>query len=328
MNRRILYTGLISMSLLLYGIASCTSDEFRLIPSQEEEEEETRPPVTVMTKSDVNLSEPEDSIATVRWIVLSPAGEVLFNEIKNAAEINALPDANAGKAGKQVEISFTALLTTHYAGFFMIANELSTWNLGSYTVGSTVSSETLKGKVLTYSNNSLMQVGTLIPMAGIYEHLYIAADGKTYKVANDPSTKQNPGDIERLYARVSLTIDADTANLLNKDPLDIKSLRVMRMPKQSYLAPLLYTGTDFVDGGYVPIITSGPAKNYTAYNPLTKGNSFDGDFSFYIPEYILSDTSKYTYMKAVVELRGGLDSLEYRIAIGDSVADGNNAWML
>jgi hypothetical protein len=275
-----------------------------------------------MTKTPVDLTNPEDSVVGVRWIVLSnPGRKVLVNEYIDRDSIEDLT------SNHEATISFRAKIERHYADFFMIANEFSAWGLGSYAVGSIVFPETLKEKILNYSTYLQVNTSNLIPMAGIYEHLYIAADGKTYKNGdNTTGVLQDPGEIERLYAKVTFKLTALASKQSNDgDSIDIEKIAIKRMPTSSYLAPYLYLGTTTFDGADIPV---SPGANYVNSFAVTD-SLFRGMFSFYIPEYLVSDTAKYTYASVGVRLRSDADAKrEYRIVIGNGITTFKNDSLL
>jgi hypothetical protein len=165
-------------------------------------------------------------------------------------------------------------------------------------------------------------------MVGIYEHLYAAA-GRIYN--KDTDTDVEVGRVERLYAKVTFKITALFSEQNNDgDSIDIKSIRIKNMPAYSYLSPYLYLSTNVLDGAMV----APNANNYKNYYPSDPDSCFRGVFSFYIPEYQLSDTSKYTYASIEVNLRNDPASQrEYRIVVGNGISRYNepgkdNAWLL
>jgi hypothetical protein len=318
--------------LLILGIVTCTSDEFQKetppLPPPDPSPEQ----VEIMTKSVVDLSNPEDSVAQVRWIVLTTGGVVLVNQHIDADSIRKLT------VDHKATITFKALLPGGYADFFMIANELPVWNLGNYDKDDVLSSETLKALMTSYTSflptnpSLLVNNANLVPMVGIYEHLY-AASGRIYN--KDTDTDVDVGKVERLYSKVTFNITALLSKQNNdKDPIDIVNIALKNMPAYSYLAPYLYLGTSVLNGATV-LPTSANYKN--TYDPgiaAEADSCFRGVFSFYIPEYLLTDTSKYTYASVLVKLRNDATAQkEYRIVIGDGIAKynqttKNNAWLL
>jgi hypothetical protein len=321
------------------GIATCTSDELQTNPIPLPLPEEEPELMEVVTKAPVDLSNPEDSVAGVRWIVLSnPGAKVLVNQYIDADSIAKLTTNHFA------EIIFRALLPGGYADFFMIANERSNWNLGSYAVGSTLLPQTLKeGKMIDYSPYFLVTpklpslpvgVNHLIPMAGIYEHVYVAG-GQTY-TNSDKVTPVDVGKVDRLYAKVTFKLTALISDQLNDgDSIDIKKIAIINMPEETRLAPYLYPHWAYNSGEYV----EPTAANYVRFAPnpsSTPGTDsiFRGVFLFYIPEYFLRDTAKYTYASVWVNLRDDVDAeREYKIVVGNGIKryipeNKNNAWLL
>lgn len=313
MNRlTLLHIILLFLGLLLGGLISCTSEEPGIVPINNEEEVNIPFP---FTKGQANTGNPEDSVATARLIVLRN-GKVLKNILKDFSEING-----------ESHIVFEKIpMNTGYADFFMITNEASAgWNLSvsTYAEGAVLSASALKSIVKNYNAYPQVRDGLPpIPMVGIHEKMYVHSDSLTYKDWGKPSQEVvNTGEVERMYAKVSIDIDCVFADMPNLgDPVTIDSICIKTLPKKAYLAPISYWESDFFDGTTHPLTS----EYYTRTT-----DRFDGSFSFYIPEYIITDTAQYAYIFVKLKLVNSPDvTRDYRVVIGNGIGTDRNAYLL
>jgi len=300
--------------ILIGTVLSCTTNELDLkqIPSEKNEDITIDMP---LTKGNVNTGDPNDSVAMARLIIIK-GGKVQVNEKKEYSEILGSSDI----IFRDIEVP------VGYADFFMITNEASAnWNFdaGQYQKGSYLQSSVLKREILNYTTNPQVGDGLPpIPMVGIHEGLYAHTDSLTYKEWGTVNQAVvNSGDVKRLYAKVSLNVDCIFSQMPNGgEPLTIKKITVKNLPKKSYLSPFRYAENNFFEHD----ITLN-SQNYTR-----TGQRFDGNFSFYVPEYLVSDTSKYTHILLQVSLVNDPTIVRnYRIVVGNGIQGTNkNEYLL
>jgi hypothetical protein len=292
----------------LIGITTCASDEHPLPGGGgggNSVVDTLSVPIQVPFTKAPNDNLPENRIVSARIIVIKQ-DRVTNNRILNGIDIS------------ESNIQITDLVPVGYVDFFVIVNELVAWNLDDIHIGDIYFSNNLKQKIVTYNAGyPVVDATHPIPMFKMYENLQITENASTL-LNNAPVALSS---VERLYAKVSLELDCTFANLANGgDPIEIKQVSIKSMPKESYLAPTSYTKTgasDFFDGSTLT------ASNYT-----WTATGFESDFLCYIPEYLVSDISRNTYISAIVNLVADANSeREYKIVLGDSITKGN-AYML
>jgi hypothetical protein len=297
------------MCICLLGITTCTSDEFQKEdqPVTEDPFKEGSVPIKVPLTKSVNDADPENRVVSVRLIIIRQ------NVVTNNKVISNI-------ASTVTDVQLTDVVPAGYVDLFVIVNELPSWGLGSIQINDVLSSQVLKQKVLNFSAYPVVSSSQTIPMFKMYEHLRITINGETLLDGAPVSLSA----VERLYAKVSLNLKCTFAELANGgDPIEIKQVSVKNMPKESYLAPMLYTkngAADLFNGNMLALKLD---SNY-----IWTADSLKSNFVCYIPEYLVSDTGRYTYVSAVVNLKDDANSeREYKIVIGDGIESGN-AYML
>jgi hypothetical protein len=295
----------------LIGITTCTSNEQSWeggggnVPT--DTLKETTVPVKVPITKAPNDSDPENRIVSARIIVIKQ------NRITNNKVINNIADSEGN-------IQITDLVPVGHVDFFVIVNELSAWNLDDIDIGDTYFSNNLKQEIITYTGCPVVDATHPIPMFRMYENLLITEEGNTLQ--NNVSVTLS--EVERLYAKVSFSLKCTFEDLPYKDPIEIKSVTIKNMPKEAYLAPKEYTKTETSDffEEVLPLNTN----TYT-----WTSTDFTSAFLCYIPEYLVSDITRYTYISAVVRLKGRTEpeyEKEYKIVLGNGITSHNNAYML
>lgn len=211
---------------------------------------------------------------------------------------------------------YTKLVPVGELNVYLIANELSSWNLSA--IGTSSSPATLKSKIMTFAAYPVINWTNPAPMYGEYEGVRIAQDGSTTLNGYAIDLKDTEGTVHRLYSKVSLSINCLFSDLPSSSPITLESVSIKQMPKKSYLSSARYTesGTSaFFDGAAVAAVSG------TNYFPT--GTGFTGDFEFYIPEYVVSDATKGTYISVVAHLSSRPSTkLKYNIMLGDSMDKG------
>lgn len=270
--------GLFSLFMLL-SLPGCTSDELEKTDS---------PGETTILKIPVTRSPGvENELSTLRMIIFSNRGKCLVNttEPKNGS-------------------TFEEEVPVGYLNLYLIANERASWNLDNVA-----SIQELKSKPVFFTNYPAVDDSNPIPMFGAHENIYAAIDMTTIV------DEQNEGDgtVERLYAKVTLNLDCTFSSPGVNTKIILDSVRIKRMPGESYLSPERYSDNTFFDGQkIIPGTTHG-------YDP-SDNTSFNTSIDFYIPEYIINDKSKYTYLSIFVHKDGApANTQEYTLVIGDGI---------
>jgi hypothetical protein len=349
MNRQIPIIILAAFYLLMLGaFTACSMDEIQKGQTSEPPKPVQGSPISVkLTRAGgqgVDITNRDDSVARARMIIVDAFGKVLVNDYKPDAVIQTIvPDVTTSPPKKLIHIIFRDSVPVGQASIFTVTNEYIGWNLGAYTVGSTINVNDLKQKVRTFSDYPNVDMGSPIPMAGIYENVYIK-DSTVYKNSSLTDTVY-AGDIERLYAKVTLELECHFADLVASNggaPIEVQSVGIRRMPAHSYLAPLQYTlSSDFTNGSLYTYSNQVPQPSHT-FNYITNiptpatGEFKTAKITFYIPEYYLVDTAMYTYISVLTNLVGNTTAVvPYRIVVGDGidpdrngVSGHDNAWLL
>ncbi|MDR1258218.1 MAG: hypothetical protein LBK65_02905 [Tannerellaceae bacterium] len=298
--------GLAYLCILL--MATCATGEYSEDPGTEippvDPFKEGSVPIKVPITRAVNDNDPENRIESVRLVIIR----------QNVVTNNKM----LGNLSSITNIQLTDIAPVGYVDLFVIVNELPVWNLGGIQINDILSPNVLKNKVLSFNSGyPVVNASHPIPMFRMYENLRIMLNGETL-LNNVPVLLSS---VERLYAKVTFELNCTFADLDNGgDPIEIKHVLLKSMPKESYLAPAQYTKSspsDFFDGG---VLAMKADSNYT-----WNSNQFNSDFVCYIPEYLVSDISRYVYVSAVVNLTADETAeKEYKIAIGDGIAKGND----
>jgi hypothetical protein len=318
------------ISLTLWGIVSCASEE---IPNVGEDRPPTETEILIpikvpLTRTPPNENnDPENSINTVRMMILK-AGIVRANTWLNTAK-------------DSLHILIADSVPVGNVDFFLIANEASAWNLGTYGKNTSLSTADLEGKILNFSaypttgpmsitTPGLLENQKPIPMVRIYKNLQINQDGTAqYGPLLMDSTASDYDEhwgVKRLYAKLTFRLDVVFQDLVGGDPIKLDSIKVMRMPTQSYLGEKSYTLTSFFNGD---TLNRNALPN--TYAPTSKQGhgGFYASFTTYLPEYRVSTKDSFTYIAFYVNLAGSNSPTthrEYKVVIGDGI-DKNGANM-
>ncbi|GEM_PF-1899207 len=297
--------------LFLVCLVSCNTDEMG--KDIDEPKLEEVPLFIPFTKA-VNDGNVDNKIVSARLIIFdTKTHRVLINTYKSPAEINS-----------SSIISFKEIVKVGNIDLFLIANEISTWSLNSFNVGSIISPEQLKNKILSFSTYPSVSESQQIPMFGKFENIYIDTKGRTF-LSNGQEidlSSATPGTVERLYSKVSLNINCDFSKLLNDgEAIEIESVSMVRMPKSSFLSPGRYKGSS----------TSDFIMNAASISPTSSNigsNGFNMNYLFYIPEYLVDNTTLYNYLSVVTRLKETPSTKKsFKIAVCDSIKN-NNAYLL
>lgn len=289
--------------VLIYflGLLSCASEELEVLPVDPFKEGSV--PLEIPFTKSVNGADPEKRVGSVRMIILKG------NRVTNNILVANIPDT-------QTDVILSAEVPIGTVDYFLIVNERLAWGFGTsaYDVGAVVFPKTIKEKILTFTAHPIVDItSNFIPMFRHYEGVQFTKNvGEAFYEGTNIYTAL--GEVERLYAKASLTLRALFVEQANgNEPIEIESISVRHMPRESYLAPALYSKTSFFDG--VPPVLD--ASNYFA-----DADSFRGEFSFYMPEYLVTDTAHRTYFSAVVRVKSD-HSLKktYKIVLGNGIVD-------
>lgn len=302
---------------LLCILPSCTSDELASDgPALEKEQVTLDMPIT----RGANDGDTENRISSARMVVFSTegTGKVLVNTLLSNIGLD------------EGTIAFRELVPVGYLDLYLITNEPAGWNLtANFPVGSSAKTkDDLKKQALSLSAYPVVDSNNPIPMFGAYEGIYVDSDEKIY--ANNKSTLITPGEVSRLYAKVTLDISCVfSAMPAGSEPIELRSVAVINLPENPYLAPLRYSRSFFSGASVLP-------QEGVNYDSNTSGFATkSGAFTFYIPEHIINDVANRSYLSIMLGLKGGgtgSPSKEYRLYIGDGIAEGqpghdNNTYM-
>jgi hypothetical protein len=300
---------------VIIGGVSCTSEEVKVPdpPKQEEKQAQVRVPLTRA----VNDGDAENAIVRARLIVVSQTGKVLVNTYLNDAYISGL------SATDRQHLQFSELLPVGYVDWYIIANELTSWSLGTYTVNSQITAADIENKVLSFSAYPVVNTyPNPIPMFGMRKSLYVHENGSTTL----GGIGVDAGEVVRLYAKVTLNLFCKFSDLDNGGiPIQLDSVTIKRIPTAAWLGRKIYEGTnlttDFFNG----------ALSTPTTTPTITPDSFRYEYKFYLPEYQARDSGLYTYLSLVVNLASSTDPstrVEYKVVVGDGIASHDNTYML
>lgn len=295
---------IVQILIVLICFISCSSEENGVtLPSIIEDE--TIPLQVPFTKS-INGADSTNRVKTVRMIITKD-GRVTNNIKKSDLTVDS------------ISVVIQDSVPVGKVNYYLIANEDSFWDFDLINIDDYISASLIKEKVLNFSAYPVVNKDNHIPMFGMYEGLNITSDSKAYYEGTDVTN--DLGKLTRLYVKASLELKCIFNDLPNKQSIELKSLSIKSMPKKSYLAPTYYNdGAGFFDGAFTDI---------TNTNYILSSTGFSGDFEFYLPEHIVTDTINKTYISAVVRMVSDpTKEREYRIVLGDSIIRNDNNYML
>jgi hypothetical protein len=208
-----------------------------------------------------------------------------------------------------------------YLNVYLIANERSDWNLNSYTTTplTQLTAADLKQKVYPFSD-PVVKADSIIPMFGKFENVLVDQYGNMSQNGTPISMIDT---VERIFSKVTLDLSCLYSDLANGGaPIEVKSISVQHAPTKSYLDAKRYTESAFFN-----CVTAFSAGNYTPM-PVANPTGFRDTSVFYIPEYLVNDTSLYCYLSIKVNLVSDPASeREYKIILGEGQKTHGNAFM-
>jgi hypothetical protein len=284
------------MALLVAITPSCSNEEsvepkpHVTIPDDPFKDGEL--PINLPVTRAINDNNPENGIVAARLIVIK--NSIVTNNKEFKIENNlALNDT--------VHVKDTIPVGT--VDMFIIVNEKTGWGLGSIAKGSSCSPSVIEGKTLTFDAEPVVNAANPIPMYKQYRNLVVTSQPATFTLANgDPISMNLLGEVERLYAKVTLVLKAKFTDMLNGgDPIKIDDVSIKSMPKYSYLTPsvgLLYPASA---GGYFNGAVRHPVNGQENYTE--DANGLRDSLIWYIPEHRLSDTTYLTYISVKASLK-------------------------
>jgi hypothetical protein len=232
------------------------------------------------------------------------------------------------------EPTFVETVPVGYLNVYLIANELPTWNLAS--VNTEAQLDTIIYNYYTYSGYTTQLPeadGTHhVPMFGMHKGIYVSSSGNTDLTSpnpNPPTPAPYPITVERIFAKVTLKLNCVFADQTNGgSAVELKNITLKQVPKHSYLSAQRYFGSDFND---YPAFYTNPAlppptlpTNWPSSTYVETTTGFQDSLTFYLPEYLLSDTTKYTYLSIKVNVKGSLSlDKEYKIVLGEGLVHSN-----
>ncbi|MDH6307065.1 hypothetical protein M2459_003122 [Parabacteroides sp. PF5-5] len=233
-------------------------------------------------------TENEDQIGNCRMIIFSKAGRVLYNQKHNEAD----------------GLTFTAEVPVGKIDLYLVANEQAAWNLDNVS-----SPGDLKGKQLAFSAYPLVDATHPIPMFGSYENI---------KAEPNDATVLSSAAIERLYSKVTLDLSCAFEDIADTE-IVLEHVAVNSMPSWSKLSPASYSGTVF-NGAQIAPATLG--TNYNATQSRDKKAGFSATYTFYVPEYLVSNKADRSYLAISVYQKDDITNKKtYKVILGDGIAD-------
>lgn len=243
---------------------------------------------------------PENDILTARMIVVRSLGQDGGGKV--------LANNNTPVRVDDETVAFNDMVQIGKIDIYFFANELAAWNLASITSGSTMPS--LSDKVLTYSSSPYYGPATSstgIPMYAYYQQLEVNEEGEIEGDANRTFL------MERLYAKVLLNLVCNFDNIGGRE-IELENVAVKGMPTQSWLLAANYSGNAFNDGA-----AQSPLSFSALPDPGEDG--FMSTYRFYIPEYLVSDKTKYSYLYIGARLKDNpAVKYSYELVLGNGMA--------
>ena len=300
--RNILFCMVLSLTLLTPY--SCSMEEAQKSESKEKEEVLLSVP---FTRSGSPTD--ENRVHSARLIVVRSAaasqtdgGKVLVNSNTPVA-IDPINEAWQ---------QFKEFVQVGYIDMYIFVNELTSWNLASIAVGSTFNFNDIKSKTLTFTDYPAVGPTDPIPAFTFEQQLHIDQGG----VVRKNGTPISQFEADRLFAKVLIKINCDFTDLPANEPIRLDSIYIRSMPKTSWMVAAPYTLTspsDYFDGTYYT-----PANAFGT--PYDDSFGFYHEYVFYIPEYLIRDVTKRTYITIVAHKEvAPLQRFHYTLVVGDGI---------
>ncbi|MCL2727126.1 MAG: hypothetical protein FWD56_01930 [Bacteroidales bacterium] len=262
----------------------------------------------------------EDKIITARMIVVRSAGQSNGGQVV----VNTITPLEEDILN-QKWVKFKELVPVGFIDIYIFTNELASWGLGAYAVGTPGPTlGALQAKILDLNNYPVVS-GTpdyppvdathAIPMFLYHQNVKLAIDGSLTK-EGIPLTSFKA---ERIWSKVELQINCPYSELPDSTPISLDSVYIRRMPQKSWLLPQTYSSSHgFFDGTYY----ASPADAELAWNTDSDLNpGFYHEYVFYIPEYIVTDYTLPTYLVITAHRDSNpLHRFHYTIVLGNGLA--------
>jgi hypothetical protein len=300
MNRILIYITLIVSALFVATLPSCSNEEsvtpVPKPPTVDPFKDGELPINLPVTRSINEVGAYEDSIKSARLIVIK-------NSIVTNNKTFTIAD---GHLLHRDSVYVLDTIPVGTVSMFIIVNEKTGWGLASIAKGSTYFPEDIERKTLDFSAYPVVDEDNPIPMYRQYKNLHVSNEGVFTPAGGTPISMAALGEVERLYAKVTLVLNAIFTNMANGgDPIKIDDVSIKSMPKQSYLTPsvgLLYPASA---GGYFNgAITHPDPDDPDPENFYTEdGVGLHDSLTWYIPEHRLSDTTYLTYISVKASLK-------------------------
>ena len=300
LKKYLLYTFLGVFPFLL---AQC-SDEKYIDPLQREM-------VTLHVPLSTKAGDPayESKIQNARMIVAHSASrKILINTV--------VP--NQIDPVSQEWAKFIASVPVGDIDLYLFANELSSWNLNSYTVGSNApTANQLQAMTLDVTDYPDVDITHPIPMFLYHQNIHIDKFG-VMTMGGAPLTTF---EVVRIFSKVRIKINCPYSALPDATPMTLDSVYIRQMPKKSWLLAKTHDlpggSANFFDGTYYD----------PSYAKVANATALDGtagfyhEYIFYIPEYIPSNASLYTYLVLTAHRNSNpAHRFHYKLVIGNGIA--------
>ena len=249
----------------------------------------------------------ENRVFTARLIVVRSAGQTNGGQVL----VNSTTPFSVDLVNEAWQ-TFREMVQVGFIDLYVFANELSSWNLNAITVGSTFNFNTLRAKTFDVTDYPVVDATHGIPAFAYHQRMHVDVNG----VLTYNGSTVSLIEVERIFAKVHIKINCDFADLPDNTPIRLDSVYIRTMPIRSWLIPSFYTltgSTNFLDGTYYS-----PTNAFTP--PFDDANGFYHEYVFYIPEYLITDITKYTYITITAHKEASpFQRFHYKLIVGDGI---------
>lgn len=277
-----------------------------------------------------NSSDPDDAIRTLRLFIFAVNSDGTSRRVLNKLlKTSEADDANTetsnsfksyfikGKEGDEDKYQIAEILTKETVKVILVANELTDMSRFS-------SIDDIRNSQAdfydTYGSSGLMNIN-ITGLDGGNNQGYIPMYAESGLLAPNAWDASNGKTVDlnliRILSKVTVQLKVNlSADVANNGTLSIKGISIIRAPKWCVMGnPSEYSDNILVSTNTQSLPDPGLANNETA-----------GPFTFYIPEYILSENNwekgLYSYIQLNATYKGTNDSpitSTFKILLGDNV---------
>ena len=247
----------------------------------------------------------EKRVSTARLIIVRSSGQPGAGEVL----VNSNTPVTSGP-NDEYQV-FKEYIQVGYIDIYVFGNELPSWGLNSIAVGSTFSFSLLQTKTYDFTDHPVVDATHPIPSFAYHQNMHVDISGVLRKDGY-PITLI---EVQRLIAKVHVKINCLFSELPDNTPIALDSIFIRRMPKTSWLIPKYNTLTsdpNYFDGTYHAFPALTPSEESTG--------GFFREHIFYIPEYLVTDITKYTYITiAAHKVVAPLQRFHWKLVLGNGI---------